>query len=88
LIGYITILLLATAIVSLLIAHGINNFYYEFTWSNTKISLVAFGIFIFLKLASLTPVIGPLFMLLLVCLALGGILQNINWRRNKALTLT
>jgi hypothetical protein len=42
----------------------------------------------FLKLASLTPFAGPLIMLLLACMAFGGILQNVRWRRNESLAST
>ncbi|HEY0742725.1 MAG TPA: hypothetical protein VGD40_14750 [Chryseosolibacter sp.] len=88
LIAYVTILLLATVIVSLLAANWINNVYYQGSWANGRVVLAAFGIFIFLKLASLTPVVGPLIMLLLACMSFGGILLNVRWKKNKALALT
>lgn len=88
LIAYLTIILLATVIVALLISNWINNTYYQASWTNGKLVAAAFGIFIFLKLASLTPVIGPLIMLLLACMAFGGLILNIKWKRNKALVLT
>ncbi len=88
LIGYITLLLLATVIVSLITAHWINNTYYHYSWSSVRIAFAAFGIFIFIKLASLTPVVGPLILLLVVCMAFGGLLLNIQWKRNKGLALT
>jgi hypothetical protein len=88
LVGYLTVVLLGTVIVSLLAANWINETQYNSLWSGRRIVFVAFGIFIFLKLASLTPLIGPLIMLLLVCMAFGGILQNITWRRRKGLELT
>lgn len=81
LIAFITVLLLATVMVSLLTAHWINNTYYQSKWSALRIVLSAFGIFVFLKLASLTPFIGPLVMFLLACMAFGGILQTIQWKR-------
>lgn len=86
-IAYGTVLLLATIIVALLVSNWINNTYYQSSWGNGRITIAAFGIFIFLKLASLTPVVGPLIMLLLACMAFGGILLNVKWRRNKALAL-
>lgn len=86
--AYVTILLLATIIVSLLASNWINNTYYQSSWGNGRIVIAAFGIFIFLKLASLTPAVGPLIMLLLACMAFGGILLNVKWRRKKALSLT
>lgn len=88
LVTYVTILLLGTVIVSLLIANWINNTYYQASWQNARIVIAAFGIFIFLKLASLTPFVGPLIMMLLVCMAFGGLLQNISWRRNNKLALS
>jgi cytoskeletal protein CcmA (bactofilin family) len=86
--AYLTVVILATIIVALLIANWINNTYYRSGWGNGQIVLAAFAIFIFLKLASLTPFIGPLVMLLLVCMAFGGILLNVKFRQNKAIALT
>ena len=83
-IGYIFILLFATVIVALLAAHWINNTYYQGEWRSRKIAFAAFGIFIFLKLASLTPFVGPLVMLVLACMGFGGILQNVKLAHSKA----
>jgi cytoskeletal protein CcmA (bactofilin family) len=88
LLGYLIIVVMATLIVSLLISNWINNTYYQSAWASGRIIIAAFVIFIFLKLASLTPVIGPIIMLLLIGMAFGGILLNIRWKRNKALSLT
>ncbi|GCC50395.1 hypothetical protein SanaruYs_06100 [Chryseotalea sanaruensis] len=85
---YLTILLHATVITALLIANWINNTYYKSSWQNIKIVGAAFAIFIFLKLASFTPFIGPLIMLLLACMGFGGLLLNIKWKSNKALAVT
>lgn len=85
--GYVILLVLATVIVSLLISNWINNTYYQSSWSGGRIVIAAFVIFIFLKLASMTPVVGPLIMLLLVVMTFGGILLSVRWKRNKALTL-
>ena len=82
-IAYITVLLSATVIVALLVAHWINNTNYNAVWSSQKIVFAAFGIFIFLKLASMTPFVGPLIMVLLACMSFGGIIQNIHWKRNE-----
>jgi len=87
-IGYIILLLLATVIVSLITAHWINSTYYHYSWSSVRIALTAFGLFIFIKLASLTPVVGPLILMLVICMAFGAILLNIKWKRNKGLNLT
>ncbi len=88
LMAYGTLLLLATIIVSLLISHWINNTYYESLWGTGRIVLLTFGIFIVLKMASLMPFVGPLVMLMLVCMAFGGLIQNIKWKHNKNLALT
>ncbi len=87
-IGYITIILLGTIIVAILIAHWINNTYYQSEWSSVRIVLTSFGVFVFLKLASLTPVIGPLIMLLLACMAFGAILQQVTLKRSEVVALT
>ena len=81
LISYVTVLLLGTVIVSLIATHWINNTYYHASWRTSRIIFMAFGAFIFLKLASLTPFVGPLVMLLLACMAFGGILQTARWKR-------
>ncbi len=88
LIAYVTILLLGTVIVALLAAHWINNTYYHSAWQTGRVVLIAFCIFVFLKLASLTPFVGPLVMALLACMAFGGILLNVKWKRNKEVAIT
>lgn len=86
--AYITVILLGTIIVAILIAHWINNTFYQSSWSTARIVLTAFGIFVILKLASLTPFVGPLVMLLLGCMAFGGILQNVKWKHQPAIAST
>lgn len=86
--GYIMSLMVATVIVAVIIANWINNTYYQTSWSKRRITFTAFGIFIILKLATFTPFIGPLIMFLLVCMAFGGILLNIKWRRSKSPSLS
>jgi hypothetical protein len=84
LIGYATVLALATALVAIAITHWIHNtYYYAAPWSTSRIVFSAFGIFIILKLVSLTPFIGPLLMLLLGCMTFGGVLQHIS-RKKKS----
>jgi cytoskeletal protein CcmA (bactofilin family) len=85
---YVTILLLATVIVALVAAHWVNNTNYNGTWSSRKIIFIAFGIFIVLKLASLTPFVGPLVMFLLACMAFGAILLQVKWRHNQPLSVS
>jgi hypothetical protein len=81
LVVYVTVILFATAIVSLLISHWINNSYYRTSWKSGRLIMASLGIFIFLKLTSLTPFVGPAIMLFLLCMGLGAILQNIKWKR-------
>lgn len=80
-IGYVTVLLFSTVIVSVIAANWISNTYYQSSWGMRRIVLIAFVLFIFLKLASLTPIVGPLVMALLACMAFGGVLQNVQWKR-------
>lgn len=87
-VAYLTIILFATSIVALLVANWINIMRYRAAWGNGKVVFAALGIFIILKIASLTPFIGPLMMLLLACMAFGGILLSIRWKGNKKLALT
>lgn len=87
LVAYLTIILFATSIVALLLANWINNTKYGAAWGNARVVFAALGIFIILKIASLTPFIGPLIMLLLACLGFGGILLSIRWKKNKKLAL-
>jgi cytoskeletal protein CcmA (bactofilin family) len=83
---YITVLFFSITITSLVAANWINNVYYGSRWKTWKLVLTAFGIFIVLKLASLTPFVGALIMAILVCLAFGAILLNIKWRKIKVTT--
>jgi hypothetical protein len=82
-VGYISLILLASIITSLIIAHWFNN-RNNYNWKYWKIVFVAFGIFILLKLISLTPFVGWLVVMLTTCMAFGGILLNINWKRKKS----
>jgi hypothetical protein len=83
----VTLIILATVITSLVAAHWINHVYYSSSWKSSRIALVAFGIFISLKLITLTPFIGPLVMMLFIFLAFGAILLNISWKR-KSITVS
>lgn len=85
--GYVALLILASVITSLAVAHWINN-RNNYQWHYWRMALTAFGIFILLKLLSSTPFIGWLLILLLTCMTFGGILLNINWRRKQPLQYT
>ena len=54
--GYIVLLLLATVITSVILANWINNIY-DKKWNFWRLAFSAFGIFILLKLVSMTPVV-------------------------------
>lgn len=85
---YLAVILVATVIVSTVAANWINNTYYQSSWSNRRIILTAFSIFIVLKLVFITPFVGPLITFLLVCMALGAILLNLRWKRRKNPVMT
>ncbi len=80
--SYIALILLATVITSLVAAHWLNN-RNNYQWNFWRLVFTAFGIFIILKLASLTPIVGGLIMILLACTAFGGIVLNVNWKRRQ-----
>lgn len=82
LIMYITLILLATVITSVVVANWYNNRHKK-AWSYTRLSMTAFLVFIILKVVSLMPFIGFVVMLLMVCIAFGGILASVHWRRRR-----
>jgi phage baseplate assembly protein gpV len=85
--GYVALLMLASVITSLAVAHWFNN-RNNYQWHYWRLVFAAFGIFILLKLISSTPFIGWLLILLLTCMVFGGILLNINWKRKQPLDYT
>jgi hypothetical protein len=80
--GYIILILLATVITSVVGANWINN-RYEKNWNFWRLVFTGFGLFVLLKLITFTPFVGWLIILLMVCMAFGAILLNINWRGKK-----
>jgi cytoskeletal protein CcmA (bactofilin family) len=84
--AYLILLMLATAITSVVIANWINNVYFSGSWEILKLSFASFGIFILLKLFSLTPFVGFPITVLMVCMAWGGILLNVKWKKNLAVS--
>lgn len=76
--SYIVLILFATVITSVVAANWLNN-RNNFNWNYWRIVFASLGIFILLKLVTVTPFIGWLIMLLLVCMAFGGILLNVKW---------
>ena len=81
--SYITLIVLATVIISVIVANWFNNRYNK-KWNFWRLSLAAFGVFIVLKLVSAAPVVGWLTLILLACVSFGGILLNINWKGKQA----
>jgi cytoskeletal protein CcmA (bactofilin family) len=82
LIGYIILIILSTAITAIVVANWINRVYYKSSWKLPAIIFAAFGIFIVLKLITLTPIIGPLLIGIMVCMAFGAILLSL--RKSKS----
>jgi hypothetical protein len=80
--SYIALILLATIITSTVAANWFNNRNKK-QWNYWRLVFAAFGIFVLLKLVSAIPFAGWVIMILLVCMAFGGILLNINWRRKQ-----
>jgi hypothetical protein len=56
-------------------------------WSCWRMVFVALGIFIVFRIVSLTPFFGWFIFALLVCIAFGSILLNVNWRRYQRVTV-
>lgn len=82
--GYIILVLLATVISSIIVANWLNN-RYEKKWSYWRLAFAAFGIFVVLKLISLTPFVGWIILSLMVCISFGAILLSIPWRKKQVL---
>ena len=85
--SYIALILLATVITSVVATNWFNN-RNNYKWNYWRMVFVSFGIFIVLKLVSLTPFVGWLVMILLVCISFGGILLNVNWKGKRILLVT
>lgn len=85
--GYIGLVLLATIITSLVAANWMNNRNKK-NWNYGRLVLIAFAIFILLKLISLTPFVGWVIMILLVAIAFGGILLTISFKRKGTIAIS
>jgi hypothetical protein len=82
--SYIILAIFAGTITSVVAANWLNSRSLT-NWSYWRLVSVALGIFIVFRLVSLTPFLGWFIFALLVCIAFGSILLNINWRREKKL---
>lgn len=85
--GFITLLLLATVIISVVASNWLNN-RNNYKWNYWRIVLAAFGIFIVLKMVSITPFVGWLIMTVMACITFGAILLSINWKRKQTPAIT
>ena len=83
--SYIVLAVLATVITSSVAANWLNN-RSNTQWRFWQLVFTSFGIFIVLKILSLTPFFGWLVLALSVCMAFGAIILNIDWRRKKQAT--
>jgi len=80
--SYVILALLATTITSVVAANWLNN-RSATNWRYWQMVFTALGIFIVFKILTFTPFFGWLVLALLVSIAFGSILLNVNWRRPK-----
>jgi hypothetical protein len=80
--AYITIMALGTVITAVVATNWLNT-YNKSNWQIGQMVLVAMGVFIVLKLLSLTFVFGPLIMSIAALMAFGAILKTINWHKKE-----
>ena len=78
--SYIVLALSGTVITSVVAANWLNN-RSNTNWHYWRMVFGALGIFIIFKILSITPFLGWFILGVLVSIAFGSILQNINWRR-------
>ena len=79
---YIGFLILTTIIVSLVLANWV-NYRFQHQWKFWKLIFAAFGFFVLLKIITFTPFFGWLIMFIIACIAIGALLRNIHWHRNR-----
>jgi hypothetical protein len=85
-VGYITMLLLATVIISVVAANWFNN-HNNHRWQYWQLVFAAFGLFIVLKVLQAAPFVGWLLIFIMACVSFGGILLNVNWNgKQRAIT--
>jgi hypothetical protein len=85
--SYVALILLATVITSVVAANWFNN-RNNYKWNYWRMVFAAFGIFILFKMIFILPFAGWLITIVLVCIAFGSILLNINWKRLQKNTET
>lgn len=82
--SYVVLVLLGTVITAVVAANWLNS-RSNTNWRYWRMVFVALGIFIIFKILSLTPFLGWFIMGVLICIAFGSIIQNVNWRRRPVL---
>lgn len=80
---FISVLLLATVISAVVAANWVNN-RYNYNWKYWRLVFTALLSFVILKIIFALPLAGWLFMAIITCLSLGGILLNIRWKGKSA----
>lgn len=78
--AYITLILLVHFIASVSAANWISNLV-KGHWKFWTLSLVALAIFLIINLLLMLPVVGWVVLGILSCLAFGGILANVSWKK-------
>jgi hypothetical protein len=84
--SYITLVLLATVITSLVMANWYNH-RFDRRWTYWQIVGAALAMFVLFKLVSLTPFLGWLIMIVIACIAFGAILRNTNWKKERPIAV-
>lgn len=86
-ISYVALLLLATIITSVVTANWLNNRNNR-QWNYWRIAFAALAVFIVLKILASIPYLGWLILFVLVCMAYGGIIRNVNWKGRRPSLMT
>lgn len=84
--GYIIVAVFAGTITSVVAANWLNNRSLS-KWAYWRMVFVAMGIFVVFRIVSLTPFLGWFIFALLVCIAFGSILLNVNWKKDRSLQI-
>ncbi|QIP13741.1 carbohydrate-binding domain-containing protein [Spirosoma aureum] len=84
--AYIVALMLAMVITSVVAANVLSIRSGHQPWRRGRLVLTAFGVFILIQSLAMVPFIGWLATLLLVTMAFGAILLNINWKQPTQIT--
>jgi cytoskeletal protein CcmA (bactofilin family) len=79
LIAYVVLILLAATISAVVMANLVNRKYNK-NWTFMQTCGAAFGFFVLLKLAALTPFLGSLVMLLVALAVFGAVLMSVPWK--------